>query len=85
MISKMLPAYLLGGVGFQVKRRESIYIYIYICMYVYSHWPPTVLVLVLFLYNFLLLSSSFTFSLFIEEKLEFGAEGRTQRLEGAFG
>ena len=33
MISKMLLAYLLGGVGFQVKSRKSIYIYIYIYMY----------------------------------------------------
>ena len=37
-----------------------------------------------FLYNFLLLSLSFTFSVFIDEKLEFRAEGRTQRLEDAF-
>ena len=38
-----------------------------------------------FLHNFLLLPLSFTFSLFIDEKLELRAEGRTQRLEAAFG
>ena len=83
MISKMLLAYLLGGVGFQAKSRKSIYIYIhmYVCIFTLATYCTRISA---FLYNFLLLSLSFTFSVFIDEKLEFRAEGRTQRLEDAF-
>ena len=63
------------------KQKKHIYIHMYVCIFTLATYCTRISA---FLYNFLLLSLSFTFSVFIDEKLEFRAEGRTQRLEDAF-